>query len=189
MRLYYHNKVGDVPIFGYIRKLMESAYGSELTDMKTAADLLSIKALEDPVRDFVDFYFQEQGVPMGDIDKSYIVNRLYGAKGGLEIFNVMKELFSVPEGTGRAPIDFTITCEYDFPDMNLLNFNELKVADINRFVDKLFKMTYVLLFYDKVKVTIEHLILRVIGEINIYTCTAAIPYTETRPEIYDQNAS
>lgn len=189
MHLYYHNKVGDIPIFDDIRRLMESAYGSGLADMKTAADLLSVKALEDPVRDFVDFYFQEQGIPVCDTDKSYIINRLYGAKGGLEIFNVMKELFSVPEGTGRAPIDFTITCEYDFPDMNLLDFNELKVSDINRFVDKLFRMTYALLFYDKIKVTIEHLILRAIGEINTYICTAAVPYTETRPEIYDPNAS
>lgn len=187
MFLYYHNKVGDIPIFDNIRKLMESAYGSELLDMKEASGLLAVKSLEDPVRDFVDFYFQEQGVQISEMDKSYIVNRLYGAKGGLEVFNVMRELFSVPEGSGRAPIDFTITCEYDFPDMNLLNFNELKVADINRFVSKLFNMTYVLLFYDKIKVTIEHLILRVIGKLNTYICTASVPYTETHPQIW-QNA-
>lgn len=188
MHLYYHNKVGGIPIFGNIRTLLESAYDSGLVDMKTAADLLAVKALEDPVRDFVDFYFQEQGVPVCDTDKSYIINRLYGAKGGLEVFNVMKELFSIPEGTGRSPIDFSITCEYDFPNMNLLNFSELKVADFNRFVNKLFDMTYVLLFYDKIKVTIEHLILRVIGELNIYICTKAVPYTETRPQTYDSNA-
>lgn len=184
MRLYYHNKIGSIPLFDNIRKLMEASYGSSAIDMKTAADLLAVKSLQDPVRDFVDFYFHEQGVSIGDTDMSYVVNRLYNAKGGLEVFNVMKELLSIPEGTGRTPIDFSITCVYDFPNMDILNFRELKVEDINRFVDKLSKMTYVLLFYDKLKVTIDHLILRVSETLYTYILSGAVPYTETIPEEY-----
>ena len=84
VRLYYHNKIGSIPLFDNIRKLMEASYGSSAIDMKTAADLLAVKSLQDPVRDFVDFYFHEQGVSIGDTDMSYVVNRLYNAKGGLE---------------------------------------------------------------------------------------------------------
>lgn len=177
MKLHYYNKVGDVPLFGLIRKLMADAYGSESLDMKEAPDLLTIKALEDPVRDFIDYYFDEQGIPSEAIDKSYIVNRLYAMKGGLGIFDVMRELLSVPPGAGRTPISFDITCNYDFPDLELLAFSELKTTDINMFVDKLFAATYVLLFYDKIKVVVEHLYQLICGVLERYILVSSTPYT------------
>lgn len=188
MQLFFHNKVGEVPIFDNIKKLMDASYGSDALSLKEAADLMAVKAIQDPVRDFVDFYFREQGIPVSDIDKMYIINRLYEAKGGLKVFDVMKELLSVPEGASGMPIDFTITCEYDFPDMNLLNFNELKVSDINMFINKLFAMMYVLLFYDKIRVTIGHYIIRVVGEMNSYICSGAVPYTITTPQRYSPSS-
>jgi hypothetical protein len=177
MRLFFYNKVDDITIFHNARLLMESAYKSGRLDLKTADFLNSVKALEDPVRDFIDLYFKDQGVSISDMDKRYIINRLYAAKGGVEIFNVMEETFGAPGGDTSGGIEFKVGYKYEFPDLTEVCFNEFKVSDLEMFLSSFERMVYVLLFYDKIKFLIEHLTLRLTGTLKQYILVSATPYT------------
>lgn len=177
MRLFFYNKVGDIAIFNNARLLMEQAYKSGRLDLKTADYLKCVKALEDPVRDFIDLYFEDQGVEVSDMDKKYIVNRLYAAKGGVEIFNVMEETFGAPAGDAGEGLEFKVGYKYEFPDLTEVSFNELKVSNLELFLSSFERMVYVLLFYDKIKFLIEHLIMRLTGTLKQYILVSATPYT------------
>jgi len=176
MRLFFYNKVDDIIIFNNARRLLEGAYKSGELDLKTADSLKSIKALEDPVRDFLDLYFEDQGAHVSEMDRNYIINRLYAAKGGVEIFNVMDEVFDIPPEAPGAGVDFHIGYEYKFPDLTGVSFNELKVSNLEQFLSSFERMVYVLLFYDQIKFLIEHLIMKMTGTLKQYILVSATPY-------------
>lgn len=176
MNFYTNDKSSKFEIVKTVRKLL-----SKFSELDTTYDvdyLKSIRHTVDYVREFIDYYFDEVGLDVSNESKDYIVNRIYAVKGGPEVLDVMSELLSVKLGDGSKSINFNIQCEYDFPDLKLLQFDTVKVTNINTFLSKLEMALFVTLFYRELNITIKHLIQVITGDLIEYTQVFSQPYVE-----------
>jgi hypothetical protein len=140
--------------------LLKGVYARK--DYKVPSDLKDIRPLIDYTRDFVRYYFEDQNKLLLDEETeiiyddnaiNYIANRLYQAKGKLEVFNVLYTLLN-------------IETEYYYTDPHTLNikFPTLSATNLAEFYEKFFNMLNVLLFYVDADIKIDILNLYVINK-------------------------
>lgn len=175
MNFYVNDKSSKFKIVETVKTLIKDF--NDLDTTYSVDYLKSIRHTIDYVREFIDYYFDEVGLDVSDESKDYIVNRIYAVKGGPEVLDVMSELLSVNLDSNNR-LNFHIECRYDFPDLELLHFDTVKVTNINTFLNKLEMALFVTLFYRELNITIEHLIQVITGDLIEYTQVFTQPYVE-----------
>lgn len=167
MKLYLNKSVTEVPVIAQLMELMTGLFESEFfKQFLDKDDLWTIRKMYDPVRDLIDFIDSSGNLGLEEDVKVYIVNSLYSSKGAPKIFETLKELL----GTN---IDY----KYKFPELELVRFENIKLDNVEVFLDKfVISLTY-LLYFAKVKVEIENLELSVRDSLVSFLSNKSIGYS------------
>lgn len=168
MKLYLDRNVESIPIFKQLITILQGIDSSDLrSKLHNISEIQSVRQLHDPVVDFIDFYVQNSKLqdqfPQGRIQ--YIVNALYAAKGAPKVFEIFYECLGIK-----------ISYIYNFPELEVVQFNNVKASDALLFLDKFNSMIYYLLYYTKLNLYIKNLMLNLQGEIVQYISATVFGY-------------
>lgn len=183
MKLYLNDKLLSIQVINDLNTLLTDYIKRDLypndPDKQAAVkpienidQLKDISPVIDYVKEFLEYFFEESGTQVDKVTIGYINNLLYAAKGAPEIFRVMND-----------HLGLNISYDYEFPVIKVLDIEELRVSDINLFVKKLKLAIYHLLFYTKLLIIIQNLIIRITGELTDYSTYWVKPYKIIKPTI------
>lgn len=167
MDLYLNKKLQSIPIFRIMLTLLEKFNMTDLmkSNLIEIDDADLTRHIWDPVQDFLDYYIQSSNIPMDEGRKQYIINSLYAAKGSKLVFDIFEEVF-----------DVRLDYDYPFPKIELLEFDPLKINNVEIFVNKLSTMLYYLIYYSELTIHIKNLTLSLQGELVQYTGGLVLGY-------------
>ena len=152
MNLYIDKDVKEIPVIRNLLRLLDGV----LNDPEIAPSIVSVDDIDkvehlwDPVDEFINFYKNSSGIEISEDRQVYIKSSLYAAKGSIKVFDILSEV-----------LELKLNYEYNFPVIKLVNFNDIRLQDLETFLEKLTSMLYYLIYYTEVKIEITNMILNV----------------------------
>lgn len=174
MILHLSEKLDSIYLLSSINEIIKESQG--LTSTKIIENLASVRAVRDPVENFLIFYSEDSGFQLDSIRRNYIKNALYSAKGAPEIFSILGEC-----------LEISIEYSYEYPIIEILRFNVLNLSNPEIFISKFKDLIYSLLYYTELNLLVNSLILRIIGNLIGYNSQNAIGYSNINLETYVRN--
>lgn len=177
MKLYLDRSLEDIPLFKNLIILLRGILSNKQyqSEYLTPEDIYKISHLYDPVRDFFEYYI---GIVTADSDDKdyknllypegrlqYMINAMYASKGAIKVFETLEELTEIP-----------ITYKYNFPVIELMQFKDITIDNVDIFVNKLTNMLYYLLYYTDIIIKIIDLTLKINAKLAEYKYKKVLPY-------------
>jgi len=150
--MYLDRSLEDIPLFKNLMILLNGILSNPdyQKNYLTVDDIYKVTHLYDPVRDFIDYYEQSRGKLYSEGHKQFIVNALYACKGTIKVFEMIQDAFEIK-------VDY----KYNFPVIDLIQFESISITNIETFKVKLSNMLYYLLYYTDITMRIINLIFNV----------------------------
>jgi hypothetical protein len=169
----------------YLNERLESFYVLRLTDLLLSelmmdpelvriSDIYKVQRVQDPVYDFLDYYSQSSSIHLSDERKQYIKNSLYAVKGAPQVIELLGRL-----------LDLRVIYTYNFPVLDIIDFDSLQISDIITFTRKLKELLYHLLYYTTLNIYINDLILLLQGNLIDYSTYTYKGFYNINLEIHD----
>jgi hypothetical protein len=138
------------------------------------SDIYKVQRVQDPVYDFLDYYSQSSSIHLSDERKQYIKNSLYAVKGAPQVIELLGRL-----------LDLRVIYTYNFPVLDIIDFDSLQISDIITFTRKLKELLYHLLYYTTLNIYINDLILLLQGNLIDYSTYTYKGFYNINLEIHD----
>lgn len=171
MNLYIDQRIRALPAIRTLEIFFEGYKSSKVNILpleensgySNLEEISEVNPWLDFVREFIEFYietlpsdFTEKDILGSKAVTSYIVNRLYAAKGYPEIFEVMNELLSTSYS------EFHVEAEFEGAFLSKIYFTEFRTLELDNIITKLINALYYLILIDDIKILIDKLTLDIV---------------------------
>lgn len=154
MKLYLNDKERSLTFLKLLEVMLNGALDSTNLNLDTESLIYNTNGISDPVEDFLTYYVEDSKSNFDKPTLEWIKNALYAAKGAPSVLDVLQDALGTK-----------IEYEYEFPVLNIIKFENLSLSNLILFMTKFQSLLYYLMFFTELSIAIEHLTLKLIGDL------------------------